>query len=130
MLRQRTVQRMGSSYGTHAARLRAGLGGYGGAVTGPDAGDRTVRWDDEASRYELLVDGELAGVLDVSDAGDRVVLPHTEIDRRRQGQGLGAVLVAGALDDLRGRGRPIVPTCWYVREFIDRHPDYADLVAT
>lgn len=98
-------------------------------AAGSDDGTRSVRWDEQASRYELRVGDELAGVLDVRDSGDRVVLPHTEIDQRRQGQGLGAVLVTAALDDLRERGKPIVPTCWYVREFIDRHPDYADLLA-
>ena len=92
-------------------------------------GERHVCWNDGAARYELVVGGEIAGVLDVHDAGDRVVLPHTEIDRRHQGQGLGAVLVTGALDDLRRRGRRIVPTCWYVREFVDAHPEYADLLA-
>jgi len=95
----------------------------------PNADDREVRWDEQAGRYELVVGGLLAGVLDVRDAGDHVVLPHTEIDRSRQGQGLGAVLVAGALADLRRRGRRIVPTCWYVREYLDRHPDDADLLA-
>lgn len=91
--------------------------------------DRVVRWDEGASRYELVVDGEVAGVLDVRDVGSHVVLPHTEVDRSRQGQGLGAVLVAGALGDLRRRGRRVEPTCWYVREYIDRHPDDAELLA-
>ncbi len=90
---------------------------------------REVRWTEDASRYELVIDGHVVGVLDVRAAGDHVVLPHTEIDRRRQGQGLGAVLVAGALDDLRRRSERIVPTCWYVREYIDAHPAYADLLA-
>lgn len=96
----------------------------------PVSEHREVRWNEAASRYELLVGGSLAGVLEVRDAGDRAVLPHTEIDQRRQGQGLGAGLVRGALDDLRRQGRSIVPACWYVREFIDRHPEYADLVTT
>lgn len=85
------------------------------------AGDR--------SRYELLVDGELVGIADYRIDGDRIVFPHTEIDADRRGQGLGAVLVRGALDDVRGSGRQVVPTCWFVRQFIDAHDEYADLAA-
>lgn len=92
-------------------------------------GGRHVEWDEVTSRYQLIVDDVVVGIADVVDVGDHVVLPHTEIDPSAQGQGLGAVLVRGALDDLRRRGRSIVPTCWYVREFIAGHPDYADLVA-
>ncbi len=92
-------------------------------------GDAVVREATERSRYELVVEGEVAGYADYRDDGDVVVLPHTVIDPSRRGEGLGAVLVAGVLDDLRGRARLVVPSCWYVAEFIDGHPDYADLVA-
>lgn len=91
--------------------------------------EREVRWHEAASRYELLDGGVVVGIADVVDAGDHLVLPHTEIDPSRQGQGLGAVLVRGVLDDVRRRGRTVVPACWYVREFIERHPDDADLLA-
>ncbi|HYF46983.1 MAG TPA: GNAT family N-acetyltransferase, partial [Acidimicrobiales bacterium] len=58
-----------------------------------------------------------------------LVFPHTEIARERRGQGLGEVLVRGALDDVRERGEVIVPACWFVAEFVRDHPEYADLVA-
>ena len=44
-------------------------------------------------------------------------------------QGLGAELVRGALDDVRARGSTVLAQCWYVAEFIDQHPEYADLLA-
>ena len=88
-----------------------------------------VRNNAERSRYELAVDGDLAGIADYSLLGDRVVMAHTEIERRRRGQGLGAILVRHALDDLRSSGRTVVPSCWYVAQFIDEHPEYGDLVA-
>ncbi|MGE0794968.1 MAG: GNAT family N-acetyltransferase [Acidimicrobiia bacterium] len=90
---------------------------------------RTVRRAPESSRYELVEDGAVIGVADYREQGDVVVLPHTLIDPSRQGGGLCAELVGAVLDDLRSRGRQVVPACWYVREFIDQHPDYADLVA-
>ena len=90
---------------------------------------REVRNNAKDSRYELVVDDELVGIADYSILGDQVVMPHTEIDGRRRGQGLGAVLVRGALEDVRASGRTVVPHCWYVAQFIDEHPEFAGLVA-
>jgi uncharacterized protein len=89
-----------------------------------------VRRDVERSRYELVEDGTVIGFADYQADGDDVlVFPHTVIAPARRGQGLGAVLVRAALDDVRAAGRTVVPACWYVRDFIAAHPDYADLVA-
>jgi predicted GNAT family acetyltransferase len=89
-----------------------------------------VRHNVEASRYELVEDGEVLGIADYRIAGDRIVFPHTEISASRRGQGLGAVLVRGALDDVVGSGRTVVPQCWYVAEFIEDNPEYQPLLAT
>ena len=88
-----------------------------------------VTRNQEAGRYELHVDGELAGIADYVERDGTVVLPHTVIDGSRRGQGLGRVLVQAALDDIRPSGRTVVPSCWYVAQFIDEHPSYRDLVA-
>lgn len=88
-----------------------------------------VTRNDDAQRYEIRVDGQQVGIADYVVDGDVVVMPHTVIDPARGGQGLAAVLVAAALDDIRSSGRRVVPSCWYVAEFIDAHPDYADLRA-
>lgn len=90
--------------------------------------EHQIRRNDADGRYELLVDGELAGTADFHLDGSSVVLPHTVIDPSRRGQGLGAVLVQGVLDDIRTAGRTVVPSCWYVREYIDEHPDQQDLL--
>ena len=89
-----------------------------------------VRHDAEQSRYELLQDGRVVGIAEYVDRGEVLVFHHTEIDARLRGDGLGAQLVRGALDDVRARGRRIVATCWYVADFLDAHPDYGDLRAT
>ena len=88
-----------------------------------------MRRDDDRRRYELFVDGERAGIADFRIDGDRVVMPHTVIDPARRGQGLGAILVAGALADIRARGGKVVPHCWYVAEYLDLHPEERDLLA-
>jgi predicted GNAT family acetyltransferase len=89
-----------------------------------------VRNNPERSRYELTLDGELAGIADYRDVGGRTIFPHTEIRPALRGQGLGAQLVRGALDDVRAVGGRVVPQCWFVAEFIDENPEYGDLRAS
>ena len=62
-------------------------------------------------------------------SGDVVALSHTEVIPHLRGRGYGAQIVQGALDDLRARGKRVIPGCWFVREFIDDNERYADLVA-
>jgi predicted GNAT family acetyltransferase len=84
----------------------------------------------ERSRYELVIDGEVVGFADYRPAADGlVVFPHTVVDAARRGQGLGAVLVRGALDDVQAWGGTVEPLCWYVAQFIDEHPEYRPLLA-
>jgi predicted GNAT family acetyltransferase len=88
----------------------------------------TVTDNSRELRYELRVDGELAGFILYRREPDAVVLVHTDIDPRFEGQGLGERLVRGALDDLRSRHLRVVPVCPFVRAFISRHAEYSDLV--
>jgi predicted GNAT family acetyltransferase len=79
-------------------------------------------------RYELEVDGTLAGILRYRTEPGLVVLVHTDVDPAFEGRGLGGRLVAGALDDIRARGLRVVPHCPFAAAYIRRHPEYADLV--
>jgi hypothetical protein len=83
----------------------------------------------ESRRYEIEVDGELAGLLTYRAQDDVITLRHTEVDPSYGGQGLGSRLVRFALDDARARGLGVRPLCPFVVFFIDRHPEYSDLVA-
>jgi predicted GNAT family acetyltransferase len=83
----------------------------------------------ERLRYEVTVDGELAGFAQYADhAGVRTFL-HTEIDDRFEGHGLASVLVREALADVRAHGKRIVAECPFVRSYVERHPEVADLLA-
>ncbi len=89
--------------------------------------DAEVRKVQDRGRYELLVDGEVVGFADYHLNGAEVTFPHTVIDSGLRGRGLGEILVRGALDDVRQAGRRVVPRCWFVADFLDANPDYADL---
>ena len=83
----------------------------------------------DKDRYEIHVDGILAGFTQAFEDGDVVTFPHTVVFDQFEGQGLASELVSGALDDIRVRGKKIIATCPYVARFVEKHPDYQDLLA-
>lgn len=91
--------------------------------------DTPVVTDNPAeSRYEVHVGGELGGFVVYHLRGQRINLIHTEVDARFQGAGLATALARFSLDDARKRNLAVLPSCPYIRSWIGRHPDYADLV--
>jgi predicted GNAT family acetyltransferase len=98
-------------------------------TTSPDTGPRrAVTLDEAGHRYVITVDGQRAGFAAFVDDGDQRVFTHTEIGNAYAGQGLGGILISGALDDVRTRGRRVVPICPFVRSYLGRHHEYGDLV--
>ncbi|WP_426243197.1 GNAT family N-acetyltransferase [Nocardioides sp. LHG3406-4] len=91
--------------------------------------DVTVRNNPDQQRYEALVGGELAGFAAYRLSDARITFTHTEVDGAFEGQGVGGALARGALDDVRADGtRTVRPLCPFIRGWIEKHPDYADLV--
>ncbi len=88
----------------------------------------TVEDRPELGRYQLRVDGEVAGYLSDEIQGAHVALMHTQIEGQFAGQGLGALLLEQALDDIRVKGQTILPFRPFVRSFLARHPTYDELV--
>jgi predicted GNAT family acetyltransferase len=82
----------------------------------------------ERFRFEIHADGELAGFVKYRLEPGRITFIHTKIDEAFEGQGLGSALVRGALDAARARGLAVLPECPFVRGWIQKHEDYADLV--
>jgi predicted GNAT family acetyltransferase len=82
----------------------------------------------ERERYEVTVDGELAGFLDYRTRKGLLALVHTEVDERFGGRGLGGRLARFALGQAREQELAVLPFCTFVNEWIRRHPEYADLV--
>ncbi|WP_067168721.1 GNAT family N-acetyltransferase [Microtetraspora niveoalba] len=82
----------------------------------------------EAGRFEITVEGKLAGFAEYRRRGSRISFTHTEVDPAYGGRGLGSALVRGALDASRDAGLSVLPYCPFVRDYIARHPGYLDLV--
>ena len=82
----------------------------------------------EHHRYELRVDGEVAGMVVYELDGSVINLVHTEIEPAFEGQGMGGRIASGVLDDVRRRGLQVVASCPFLGSWIERHPDYGDLL--
>ncbi len=83
----------------------------------------------EQSRYEIHVDGNVAGFTQYRERDGVTELVHTEIDDAYEGHGLGGQLARGALDALRADGRRVIATCPFIKGWIAKHEDYQDLLA-
>jgi predicted GNAT family acetyltransferase len=79
-------------------------------------------------RYEIRAGDELAGFVQYRSRPGLIAFIHTEIDDRFEGRGLGSKLIAHVLDEARERGLAVLPFCPFVNAYIERHPEYLDLV--
>jgi predicted GNAT family acetyltransferase len=91
-------------------------------------GTTEVRDNPSENRYEILVDGALAGFTVYEPTETVLAFVHTEVDEAYAGQGLAKILVTETLNDVRARGLAVLPFCPYVRGFIKKNPEYVDLV--
>ena len=82
----------------------------------------------ERKRFEVTVDGELAGFLVYRAREGLLALIHTEVEDAYEGRGLGGRLARFALDQAREQGVAVLPFCPFVNEWIKRHREYVDLV--
>jgi predicted GNAT family acetyltransferase len=93
------------------------------------ASEPTVADNPAASRFEITVDGKVAGFAAYQRQDGEIEFTHTVIDDAYEGQGLGSILVKAALDNVRGDGVQVIATCPFVKKYIARHREYADLLA-
>jgi predicted GNAT family acetyltransferase len=82
-----------------------------------------VHDNQDESRYEARVDGELAGFAEYRLTGERITFVHTEVDDAFEGQGVGSAIARGALGDARERGLAVVPLCPFIAGYIAKHQD-------
>ncbi|MFS0773387.1 GNAT family N-acetyltransferase [Sphingomonas sp. 1P08PE] len=85
---------------------------------------RNLRSEQE---YVLDIDGERA-VAAYQREGDTIVFTHTVVPPAIEGRGVGSRLIRAALDDARDQGLKVVPQCPFVGAYIERHPEYRDLL--
>jgi predicted GNAT family acetyltransferase len=93
-----------------------------------DAPALEIHHDPAALRFSTTVDGHVAELL-YSLRGQQMVINHIGVPQAIGGRGVAAALVRAAFDHARGQGWRVVPACSYSAAYVQRHPEYADLVA-
>jgi len=87
-----------------------------------------IRDNTALSRFELDAGGVTA-FLRYRLAGNVMSLDHTETPVAARGRGIASQLTRGVLEEARSRGLKVAARCPFVAAYIDRHPDFRDLVA-
>jgi uncharacterized protein len=87
-----------------------------------------VRDNRARSRFELDADG-ITAFMNYRLSGNVISLDHTETPVEARGRGIASRLIQGVLETARARGLKILPRCPFVRDYLDKHPQYRDLVA-
>ena len=86
-----------------------------------------VRDNTKLHRFELNADGHIA-FSEYQRADSVLTILHTEVPKELEGLGIGSALIRGVLDTARAEGLKVKPLCPFAKSYIERHPDYADLL--
>ena len=86
-----------------------------------------VRDNTERNRFELDAEGHVA-FSNYKRAGSVITIMHTEVPPALNGKGIGSALVRGLLERVRAEGAKVVPRCPFVKGYIEKHPEYQDLL--
>jgi hypothetical protein len=87
-----------------------------------------VRDNQAKHRFELEAAG-ITAFAEYSRKGDVVTILHTEVPEALSGKGVGSKLAKGTLDLIRARGEKVIAECPFTAAYINKHPEYQDLLA-
>lgn len=89
--------------------------------------NRTITHNENQQRFECTEE-QLLCVLDYQLQAAVMVIVHTGVPPALEGRGIAADLTRTALDTARERGWRVRPVCSYAAAYINKHPQYQDLV--
>ncbi len=84
--------------------------------------------NEEKNRFETEVEG-LISVVDYKKDDDVLLVTHTGVPSQLEGRGIAAALTKSLLNYIRNNGFKVNPICPYTKVYIERHPEYEDIVA-
>lgn len=93
--------------------------------------DYKIQHNNAEDRFEALgFDDTVIGLVDycISEDGKTLIVPHTEVNKEYEGNGIAGALTKALLDYARLNSYKIMPVCPYTKTYIERHPDYSDLI--
>ncbi|MEM6955746.1 MAG: DUF5996 family protein, partial [Myxococcota bacterium] len=98
-----------------------------------DTAEPTIQHEESESRGRYAIaagDGDEAAEMTYSRAGDDlIIVDHTYVPDVLRGRGVGARLAERLVADAKAKGRRIIPLCPFFRHQVERHPEWAELIA-
>jgi predicted GNAT family acetyltransferase len=88
----------------------------------------SVSDNQERHRFELEADGYTA-FSEYNRTPGLITITHTEVPKELGGRGIGTALAHGLMELIRAEGIKVKPLCPFVKAYIEKHPEYSDLVA-
>jgi len=89
--------------------------------------DVQVTDNTEAHRFEVNLEGDVA-FAEYSLVDHGMILPHTLVPEAFEGKGVASALAKTALGYARERGLKVIPTCPFMSGYIQKHPEWHDIV--
>lgn len=86
--------------------------------------------DPSRGRYSLWHGSTFVGFIGYQREDDIVTLQHTIVNEDFGRRGYARALVTLVLDSLRAEGAKIIPECSYIQDYLQRYPEYQDMVVT
>jgi hypothetical protein len=86
-----------------------------------------IKHDLANSRFVLKM-GEHTAVLEYSRHGDTILFIHTGVPTELEGRGYGSQLAHAGLEYARENKFKVETVCWFVSGYIERHPEYQNLL--
>ncbi|MBB4079486.1 hypothetical protein GGR28_002111 [Lewinella aquimaris] len=83
----------------------------------------------EKSRFEVVNGSQVSKLLYQMNGSDKIDLVHSEVPEDLAGQGIGSAMVTTALQYARDNNLMAIPSCPFVASYVQRHPEWNDVVA-
>lgn len=88
-----------------------------------------IRHNETQCRFIAIISDEIAGVIKYDFTEDGILkIPHTEVKTKYQGLGVAALLTEAVLNYAIEEHLKVRPTCSYAIAYIEKHPEYYELI--
>ncbi len=82
---------------------------------------------DNASQYSAVLAGHVVGQVRLSAGSGIWEIYRTAVEPAYEGHGIGSRMMRRVLADAEAEGVRVVPSCWFVSGWMQRHPEYEHL---
>lgn len=87
-----------------------------------------IRHNPDEYRFEAISNLEIVGVVNYYKENNIINVTHTGVKREYEGLGIAGALTKAILSYITKNNLKVNPLCSYTKTYIDRHPEYNNLL--